>query len=374
MVNRSREKDSALTGWLSEKSPSELLQDVARHRTSGTLLLVTPKETVHLIFRDGRLRMAMSSAAEKHLGQHLIREGRITESALEKALQTQHKSMARLDEVLVGQGAISLATLLDEMRCLVLGIILPALAWREGTYEFYTETRGNISSNTLDLSTEGLIIEAIWRSADSVDSLKRLGDLSLAPIVAVQLTELTGFQFPPEVIHLHSQIDGERSIEALLDVGSGARSENARALYALLSSGVVTFSEENRVREPMTPRAPSISTRVDVMATSEMTEIERESVDFVVNMYHRLEWLSCYDILGVPVTASGEEIGFAYQLRRKFFHPDPLKLPYLASLNTELATLAAHVEAAHEILMDPGYRAAYDRKIREGKVLTQRAG
>jgi curved DNA-binding protein CbpA len=69
------------------------------------------------------------------------------------------------------------------------------------------------------------------------------------------------------------------------------------------------------------------------------------------------EWLShdYYAVLGVPATASQEEIVSAYRRLARTVHPD------FDAGNPQAAELFEKLAAAREVLGDPQTRAAYDR-------------
>lgn len=62
----------------------------------------------------------------------------------------------------------------------------------------------------------------------------------------------------------------------------------------------------------------------------------------------------CYAVLGVPSTASGEEIHAAYRRLARRFHPD------LNGGDPRAAEHFKRVNAAYEILADPRRRRRYD--------------
>jgi hypothetical protein len=70
---------------------------------------------------------------------------------------------------------------------------------------------------------------------------------------------------------------------------------------------------------------------------------------------------SHYDVLGVAVTATQEQIVTAYRLRSKVLHPDRFN-PVKQRGEWELANeLVKELNAAYAVLRDPTTRAAYDR-------------
>src|SRR6478672_9965437 len=67
-----------------------------------------------------------------------------------------------------------------------------------------------------------------------------------------------------------------------------------------------------------------------------------------------MEFKDYYKVLGVPKTATADEIRKAYRKLARKFHPD-------VSKEADAATRMAEVNEANAVLSDPEKRAAYDQ-------------
>lgn len=72
-----------------------------------------------------------------------------------------------------------------------------------------------------------------------------------------------------------------------------------------------------------------------------------------------------YQILGVPVTATFEEIRRAYRQLMRTTHPDRVRDPEKRRIAEERAKL---LNAAYAVLSDPERRRAYDEQLRQRAV------
>ncbi|KAE8669946.1 Chaperone protein dnaJ 11 [Hibiscus syriacus] len=68
---------------------------------------------------------------------------------------------------------------------------------------------------------------------------------------------------------------------------------------------------------------------------------------------------SLYEVLGIPMSANGNEIKAAYRRLARTCHPD------VVSMNQKemSATLFVKINVAYSTLSDPNKRADYDRKL-----------
>lgn len=69
--------------------------------------------------------------------------------------------------------------------------------------------------------------------------------------------------------------------------------------------------------------------------------------------------LSLYEVLGIPMTASGDEIKAAYRRLARTCHPDVAAVNRRDTSTTEFLK----IHAAYSTLSDPNKRAVYDRDL-----------
>jgi curved DNA-binding protein CbpA len=360
--------NSEFSGTLADTPVFAVLRRICLEKRTGQLLLAREAESRHLLFTSGALRLAMSSQADHRLGAYLLRWGYITESDLTDALEEQRSTMARLDTILVERGRISAEALAGEMKRLIQTILFSTFGWTTGTFEFRSEQEADALGSAVSLSTESLIVEGIRRTPESVQVLEYLGDLSRVPVVCSDLLSREGLELAPEIGHFLGLVDGKTDARSILKLGGGSQLANARALYALVYSGLVSI--DGTCARPA-PRTPTPAPRLSISAG--LSDLDRRHRQFVLNTFGRLAWLSHYDVLGISDTASAAEIESAYGLRSSLFRPEQAAEGSLADCGHELQVLTRRVREARGVLSDPAARETYDREVRQGKVLTQQA-
>ncbi|VFQ75502.1 unnamed protein product [Cuscuta campestris] len=123
-------------------------------------------------------------------------------------------------------------------------------------------------------------------------------------------------------------------------------------------------------------RRSSFSTPTAAAATAAFAGTESESA--TASFTSRFKWppkpaspsqpASFYDVLGIPIGATREEIRAAYRRRARACHPDVAGKESSASEFMEIHT-------AYSTLLDPEKRGVYDRRLfREWRGAEMRAG
>jgi hypothetical protein len=112
----------------------DLVELLARRRTSGTLTCErgTVRKSVHL--RDGTAVGASSNDPREYLGQLLINYGHLTEEQLAKAFRTQEETQIRLGTVLTMVGDVGPATVREVLGIKVRETLLDVFLWDAGIF------------------------------------------------------------------------------------------------------------------------------------------------------------------------------------------------------------------------------------------------
>src|SRR6266513_2679184 len=112
-----------IQGNLSTMNVSDLLQFLAAGRKSGMLKFERAKIVKQIYFENGLIVGSHSNDPKEYLGQLLIHYGKIDESQLKAALETQRNSGGRLGEILVFTKVLSQEEVLEVLRIRTLDII-----------------------------------------------------------------------------------------------------------------------------------------------------------------------------------------------------------------------------------------------------------
>jgi tetratricopeptide (TPR) repeat protein len=164
----------------------------------------------------------------------------------------------------------------------------------------------------------------------------------------------------PQEAYLLSRIDGILDVDSLLKIAGASRIATAKILYGLVSCGIVEWKQEGAQR-PVSGRGGFHGLNVEVAAGS--ADRSPGHAELVKNTYRRIDWLTNYELLGVPRDATPEKISEAYFERSRLFHPDLRHREDLGKFEKELTAVFERMKKAYETLSDADERALYDQSL-----------
>lgn len=346
-------------GSLQETPLPQILRRIFVDQLRGTLTLIRGDDVRRLYFDKGELRTATSSREVQRIGSFLRRRGRVTEDDLRWALEEMRRQQgSRLGQKLVERGLLTRAVIDSEMKRLVEEIVFSAFEWESGEYRFEPSTAVLDPDIVLAFSTAAIIVEGIRRLPETPVFRQRLGEgtgvlrLARDPMSRYQYLPLA-----PQEAYVLSRIDGRLPLDALLTIAGSSRASAAKTLYALLSCGLIEWQTDGLDRRESIGTVASLNVEV----TNEPPTSTPGHAELVRNTWRRIDWLSHYELLGVPREATEEEIRRAYLEKGRLFHPDLRHRPDLAAFERELTAVFERLEVAYEVLGDPAKRAEYDQ-------------
>lgn len=159
----------AIQGTLKTMSLTDLLQFLAAGRKSGTLKFDHGKITKQVYFKGGMIVGSKSNDPREYLGQVLLHYGKVDDGQLKAARELQRTSGAKLGEVLVQQGFLTEAEVLDILKTRTLDAIYDLFMWEEGDFDFYDEDPLPDDLLLIEVEPTNVIMEGIYR----IDELAR---------------------------------------------------------------------------------------------------------------------------------------------------------------------------------------------------------
>ncbi len=324
-----------IEGTIEDVPVAELMGAVSRRGVSGTLTVEKRDEVRTFFFWRGELQLAISSRPEQRLGAFLRNRGQLTDDQLAEALSAANRRQnVYFGEILLEKGWIAADALAAEVRRLSERIVQLTFPWTRGRFRFAPKEKTIDPRLAVRFDTAALIFDGIARLPDSERFAERLGDPASIPYRG----KPSGIRAASPVGLFLSRIDGKTPCGDLLRSGPGNPANAAKLLYGFRCAGWVRWPEDG-TREPF----------------------DRERFE---ETWRRIDWITLYDLLGIPPNALPEQIRVAVDRTRSALEsaaddPDPEFARKAEAVRTRLAE-------AEGTLSDAGRRAAYDRGLSGG--------
>jgi hypothetical protein len=265
----------ALEGTFSDFGLAEIFQLIGLQKKTGVLTVRggTDGQVVTVSFDRGMVTFAdeYQRSEEERLGSILIRSQQITQEALAKAVETQKETLQRLGHVLVQMGLITQQELRKALQTQVKEAVYRLFRWKEGSYHFSSEPISYDKDMYQPVSAEFLLMEGVrmideWpiiekkiTSFDLVfekvpgrEPMKKerpagkAGEGEWDDLMSIVDEEDSGGESGEGQSKLSVQertiyglVDGERSVQEIIDVGKIGEFESCKVLYGFLSVGLI---------------------------------------------------------------------------------------------------------------------------------------
>jgi len=369
-------------GALGEGVLPNVLRELYVGRKTGVLRFTQGAARRNVRFVKGSIVHAASEAPEEHLGEVLVRLGRLTRADVDRAGETVEREHKRLGAVLMEMGVFSKDQLEDALALHAHELLIRIFeAASEGSYEFEAaESEVAQGEFTLKLSTGEIILDAVRRVRDPDVVRYALGDIDR--VLALSSDPLLRFQritLSPSDGYILSRIDGTLSAREVMQMLALPAEEVQRSLFGLLCTGVVEQAAgppkappkavplrprpEARPEPRPAPPPPPIVAPAPPPAAREPSADTQAKRREIVEAYETLKAKSHFEALGVERSATDAQVKEAYFRLAKRFHPDTHHDPNMADLRDKLESVFIRLGEAYEVLRSPRSRAAYESDL-----------
>lgn len=153
----------SLSGNLRTMALPDVLQWIATGHKTGTLRVQRGATETRIMFQAGTVFSSWSNDPRHSLGQHLIRERRVTEEQLFKALLAQEDGGPLLGSILVADGVLAEEDLKRTLTFKAEETIYDLFLWSEGEFEFVDDELPAQVRIHLNLAVTAVVLEGIRR-------------------------------------------------------------------------------------------------------------------------------------------------------------------------------------------------------------------
>ena len=241
-------KEAGLTGNLQTVSLSDLLQLISAAGKTGMLLVSRDNKKREIYFMKGSIIYATSFGSEDELlGNLVLRRRKILKPDLKRALTLQKLSQKRLGTILLEMGVLTKEELIECLQYQIEEIIYNLFGWNSGEFIFFEGRLPPADQITTQLNTMNVIMEGSRRIDEWIQIQQTLpaDDVKLQMVKNLKIKSST-VTMPVNDLQLLPFIDGERTIPELLRVSSLSEFNTRKALYNMITSGLVEAGEKKK--------------------------------------------------------------------------------------------------------------------------------
>lgn len=219
-------------GNLDETTLPEMLYTIERFRVPGVVEARRGSVIKRVFIRDGYIIHASSSDRRDSLGAFLKRAGTVQDEELERLTQARETSNKRLGVLVIEQGILPPATVLDSIRQQIEEIVWSLFYWQEGTVTFGLGDLKEEDLIQIQLPIKQVIVHGIKSVPDPKPLVSRLGKKETIYEPCYQPESLIETSLAADEFTLLKQVDGTKTLYELCADGPGSLGENAKLIYA----------------------------------------------------------------------------------------------------------------------------------------------
>jgi CheY-like chemotaxis protein len=228
---------------------ANLLQVVNMSQSRGILSLTNGNQKALIQFCTEGIRLVSGAGRAIPLGRILVRSGKITSEQLDELLSAQKRTGQRLGDLIIEEGLVSEADMNQALREQVAEEIYELFAWDAARF-YFAESDNDVLPNgagplamvMLDSNILSLMVEAARRSDEIAKFRSEIPVDQLVPRRLdgdVPLDDLSVSK--QAVAELLTMIDGERSIEHIVNESSYPKFTVLSTLYELKQRGLLAM-------------------------------------------------------------------------------------------------------------------------------------
>ena len=269
----------ALNGTLKDFGIADIFQLISHQSKTGVLHLNSKDEEVHISFVNGDV-VSAESTTRKHkdlLGSMLVRSGVISEQVLESALEQQKRTLKRLGNILLEQGAVSLEDLKELTRLQTTETIYKLFNWESGTYAFEAQEVDYDSETVEPIRSENILMEG-FRMVDEWPMVRKVitsyemtfkrvkkltaaaGDESVDDEIDAAFDGMMGGEgdavpagMGANEVKVYGLVEEGRTVQQIIDLSRLGEFETCKALLNLLNQG---YLKVDALRKPVAGEKP----------------------------------------------------------------------------------------------------------------------
>lgn len=228
-----------LAGHIEDVGLSDIFRLLKMSARTGVLKVSWGRQSGEVYFRDGRIEYARSTASGAHLGERLVKAGKLRMSALNVALAEQRLAdePRLLGAMLRDKDLVEQEVLERYIREQIEDAVFNLFGVTAGAFEFVLGGMPPVDDVMVSLDAEAVVFEGCRRVDEWAVAMGRVGSLEKVPYLVSAGVPTAGMR--GEEWDVVCFIDGRRDINTIIVDSGFDRFRTVKVLHSLMNAGLV---------------------------------------------------------------------------------------------------------------------------------------
>ncbi len=232
-----------IEGDLKSINFASILQLIAQEKLTGVLKIKKKNEVVDIGFIEGQITGAFFEKGEKteRLENYLVRSGFIKKNLYEMIKEIHEETKRPIMNIIIDDKYLTIEEIERIIRFKIQEVIDEVFTWQEGEFKF--EQGAVIYPKSLikiRLNTENIVLESARRFDEWPRIVSQISSTDLV-FKKIEKPELK-LKLPDDELRVLSLIDGQRSVNDLIDISGLGKFHTYSCLYHLLTTGQIELA------------------------------------------------------------------------------------------------------------------------------------
>jgi len=161
-----------LEGNLSVFQPISVMQMLNLAGATGELVIVGETNSANIFFESGNVTFAGITNRPLKIGEYLVREGLVTESALDGVLKKRGRRKTRIGDLLIEAKLIERSQLESAVEQQITDVVYEVVRWQSGRFAFEKNKKPPARETRIDIPLDHLLLEGLKRLDEERESTK----------------------------------------------------------------------------------------------------------------------------------------------------------------------------------------------------------
>lgn len=230
----------AIRGSLKEASLPDVLQLLSMGKKTGCLSVGHRGSFGYIFFDKGRITYASIVNRRDRLGDMLVKNGKITQEQLDKAVDSQiRRRDKKLGELLVEQLALTREQLQEFLKVQIEEAVYFLFTWTEGSFNFEPDVAPDQQDTLVSIGPESLLLEGARRVDEWSLIEKKIPSFDIVFEVGRAQMQANESKLTREQRVVLALIDGVRDVHAILEESGLVEFDAGKALYGLATANCI---------------------------------------------------------------------------------------------------------------------------------------